>query len=176
MQSSQTAGNIIDPAVDAAPGRPGDVSTASRKTGNRGEPRSCQSAPPKDRSVRAKLASGTSEKPEAKEDSGRPGDSLWRSRRVNRPRRLGGFIIWRRRTQMRGDPQTGLRRYRTNAVRGDPETFRRRRRRAHPSNRREGTSPAKPEGAGSGETRRLRRKRSGKREGRGDSAGHRQRR
>jgi len=157
-------------------GNLGKAGAASRRTANRGEPRICQSAPPKDRSARAKLGPGTSEKPEGKEDSGRPGDSLWRSRRVSRPRRLGGFIIWRLRTQMRGDPQTGLRRYRTNAVRGNPETFRRRRRKAPPSNRLEGASPAKPEDAGRGETLSLCPRRGRQRESRGDSAHHSQQR
>ena len=86
-------------------GNLGKAGAASRRTANRGEPRICQSAPPKDRSARAKLGPGTSEKPEVKEDSGRPGDSLWRSRRVNRPRRLGRFITRRRRMQLRGDPE-----------------------------------------------------------------------
>jgi hypothetical protein len=99
MQSSRIAGFIIDPTAGAEPGKLGEASAGSRRTGDRGEPRNCQSASPKDRSARAKLASGTSEKPEAQEDSGRPGDSLWRSRRVNRPRRLGEFIIRRRRTR-----------------------------------------------------------------------------
>jgi len=53
MQSSRTAGFIIDPAVEVEPGQPGEAETASRRTGNRGEPRNCQSAPPKDRSARA---------------------------------------------------------------------------------------------------------------------------
>src|ERR1700733_9974832 len=51
-----------------------------------------------------------------------------------------------------GNPETGRRRYRRNAVRGNPETINRHRRRMWISSRIEVPSPAKPEDAGGRET------------------------
>jgi len=146
-------GFIIDPAVDAESGRPGEAETATAEGQRFGANRNSVS-----RHLRKTEAPGRSG---ARSIGGaRDQRSFGVTRRFSLTKPEGNRTGATRgdssagagRRRFRGNSELGRRRYRRIAVRGNPESINRHRRRIRTSTRLEDRSPVKPEDAARRET------------------------